>query len=389
MSEEMFYCYGNDIKAAGEKLKVARAGDIGYIFITDLHNGAYLTKDEDGNLTGYQTDEWVALREARMIKQLEAVAEIAKHNDAIDFICVGGDIINGYETAENAKEIASGQITRQLDPLKAAGKPIAVLMGNHDDGSFHRIYYPWGGEIKPEIVFSDKYWKENFLTPYVPETAVYDSDYEWSKYYYFDIVKGEKTTRVVALDTFDARLPFDTEGNVTQCTKDMLFYGHSEQELKWLAREVMTPDFSGDVILLCHMGIDSNINFNTAPGGEDLRDFIAAFQSKTVYSNEKLGINADFTENKGKILTYHFGHMHSELTYYSKDIDLWQICTGTATPNGGRGIMGQDATIPYRKLDREWATEKEPCFDIMLASRDKIYKFNVGAGEDAEMEYGK
>lgn len=385
MSEEMFYCYDKDIKAVSEKLKTAKSENVGYIFITDLHNGAYLTKDEDGNLTGYQSDEWVALREARMIKQLEAVAQIAKENDQIDFICVGGDIINGYETAENAKEIATGQITRQLDPLKAAEKPIVVLMGNHDDGSFHCIYYPWGGKIKNEIVFSDKYWKEHFLTPYIPERAVFDSSYEWSKYYYFDIVKGEKTTRVIALDTFDARLPFDENGNVLSTENRV--YGHSGNELKWLAGEALSPDFNGDAILLCHMGIDDAINFNNAPGGDKLRAFISAYQNKTAFSDEQLGINVDFTENKGKILTYHFGHMHSELTYYSEDIDLWQICTGTATPNGGRGILGQDKTIPYRILDREWATEKEPCFDVMLASRDRVQKFNVGAGEDAEMKY--
>jgi len=139
MSEELFYCYDKDIKEIANKLKVVSSGDVGYIFITDLHNGAYLTRDEEDHLVGYQDPEWVALREARMIKQLEAVAEIAKNNDAIDFICVGGDIINGYETAENAREIASGQIIRQLDPLKASGKPVIVLMGNHDDGSFHRI----------------------------------------------------------------------------------------------------------------------------------------------------------------------------------------------------------------------------------------------------------
>ena len=63
MSEELFYCYDNDIKEISEKLKVAKTGDIGYIFITDLHNGAYLTRDEVDHLVGYQDPEWVALRE--------------------------------------------------------------------------------------------------------------------------------------------------------------------------------------------------------------------------------------------------------------------------------------------------------------------------------------
>ena len=118
MSEELLYCYDKDIAEVSEKLKVSKAGDVGYIFITDLHNGAYLTRDENDHLVGYQSPERVAFREKRMIRQLEAVAQIAKNNDEIDFICVGGDMINGYETAHNARDIASLQITSQLDPLK-------------------------------------------------------------------------------------------------------------------------------------------------------------------------------------------------------------------------------------------------------------------------------
>ncbi|MEE0929233.1 MAG: metallophosphoesterase [Acutalibacteraceae bacterium] len=387
MSEELFYCYENDIKTVAQKLSAAKSDDTGYIFITDLHNGAYLTKDEDGNLTGYQDPEWVALREARMIKQLEAVATIAKDNDSIDFICVGGDMINGYETASNAREIAAGQITRQLDPLKAAGKPIFVLMGNHDDGSFHRIYYPWGGEIKPEIVFSDKYWKEHFLTPYIPEGAVFDSEYEYSKYYYYDILKNGKTTRIVALDTFDARLPFDSEGNVTACTRDMLRYGHSQNELKWLAREVLTPDFDGDVIFLCHIGMNNEINFDNNFGGEELTALLDAFQNKLVFFDDELGIEVDYTENKGKILSYHLGHMHSELVYYDPKTKIASIATGTATTNGGQGSPGRENCPAFTLLSRGWANEKEPCFDVMLVSRDRLLKFNVGAGFDAEIEY--
>jgi len=387
MSEELFYCYDKDIKEIANKLKVVSSGDVGYIFITDLHNGAYLTRDEEDHLVGYQDPEWVALREARMIKQLEAVAEIAKNNDAIDFICVGGDIINGYETAENAREIASGQIIRQLDPLKASGKPVIVLMGNHDDGSFHRIYYPWGGNIKPEIVFSDKYWKEHFLTPYIPENAVFDSEYEYSKYYYYDIKKGDKTTRVVALDTFDARLPFDEQGNVTACTRDMLFYGHSENELKWLAREALTPDFDGDVILLCHIGMNNKINFDNNPGGEELTALLDAFQNKLAFFDEESGIEVDYTENKGRILVYHFGHMHSELVGFDEEMKFAHIGSGTATSNGGGGSPGREDGPAFTILSRGWANEKEPCFDVMLVSRKGIKKFNVGAGFDAEIEY--
>ena len=46
--------------------------------------------------------------------------------------------------------------------------------------------------------------------------------------------------------------------------------------------------------------------------------------------------------------------------YYGEDIKLWQISTDTA--------------------------EHNPCFDITLVSSDRIQRFNVGNGEDAEVE---
>ena len=51
MDRSKIYDYTNDIKEIGEKLKVAKAEDIGYVFIADLHNGAYLLENEEGHLT--------------------------------------------------------------------------------------------------------------------------------------------------------------------------------------------------------------------------------------------------------------------------------------------------------------------------------------------------
>ena len=67
MDKSKIYDYTNDIKEMGEKLKVAKADDIGYIFIADLHNGAYLLEDAEKHLTFYESDEAVALKEAKLL----------------------------------------------------------------------------------------------------------------------------------------------------------------------------------------------------------------------------------------------------------------------------------------------------------------------------------
>ncbi len=360
MKDPRIHCYTEDIKTVNEKLQNAKPSEVGYIFVSDLHNGAYLLEDEEKHLSLYESDEAVALREAKLIAQLEAIAEIAKSNDKIDFICVGGDIINGYETEEGAREKAAGQITRLLDVLKKSGKKIFVLMGNHDDGSFHRIFYPWGWEVHKDITFSDKYWREHFMTPYIPENCVYDSTYTWSKYYYYDLVKNGKSTRIVCLDNFDARMPFDEEGNVTEWINENVLYGYSAHQLKWLATEALPPEYDGEAIILCHMGVTSEDNDWDTPRSETFRAFLAAYQNKTAFADDELGVDMDYSNSKGKILSYHFGHIHKNKMYYSEDTALWKISTDTA--------------------------EHNPCFDVMLIASDRIQRFNVGNGEDADVE---
>lgn len=360
MSDPRIHCYTEDIKTANEKLKNAKPSDLGYIFVADLHNGAYLLQNEEGHLTFYEDDDTVALKEARLIAQLDAIAEIAKNNDNIDFICVGGDIINGYETEEGAREKAAGQITRQLDALAKSGKMVFVLMGNHDDGTFHRIYYPWDGEIHKEIAFSDKYWRDHFMTPYMPENCVYDSQYPWSKYYYYDLKKNGKNIRIVCLDNFDVRMPFDDEGNVTEWIKENVHYGYSAQQLKWLVTEALPPEYDGESIILSHMGITSEDNGWDTPRGDKLYEIIKAYQNKTAFADEEIGVEVDYSVSKGRILSYQFGHIHRNKFYYGEDIKLWQISTDTA--------------------------EHNPCFDIMLVSSKRIQRFNVGNGEDFKTE---
>lgn len=359
MIENTIRCYDDDIKNINIKLQIASANDIGYIFVSDLHNGAYLLTDDEGHLSFYESDELTNFKEQERLALLDAIARIAKSNDSIDFICVGGDIINGYETCDGAREKAAKLITRQLDVLKKSGKRILVLMGNHDDGSFHRIYYPWWGQVHTDIVFSDKYWKDHFLTPYIPEDCVHDSKYAFSKYYYYDLEKNGKLTRIICLDNFDARMPFDELGSVTEWIRENAEYGYSANQLKWLVSEALTPGFNGEVIVLSHMGIDKDANGHNTPRGEKLRAILSAFQTKTAFCDDELGVNIDYSKNTGKILNYHFGHIHKNTLTYGEDIDLWQISTDAA------------------------------CFDAMLVSCDGIRRLHVGSGEDAQIKFYK
>ena len=75
----------------------------------------------------------------------------------------------------------------------------------------------------------------------------------------------------------------------------------------------------------------------------------------------------------GKVLSYHFGHTHRELTRYCKDIDLWQIITSTANPGNKDNVT------------QTLKTETEVHFDVMFVSRGDIYKHSIGSGRDIRL----
>ena len=69
---------------------------VNYIFVTDTHADEYLLKDENGKLTVFEPEDTVNDRINQIAKHLEIAVNIANKNDNIDFIAVGGDLMNAY-----------------------------------------------------------------------------------------------------------------------------------------------------------------------------------------------------------------------------------------------------------------------------------------------------
>ncbi len=357
-----------------------RDSAVNYIFITDIHYGSCLTTAQG----------------AALLRQVETAVTLANTIDSIDFICIGGDTTTGmYETKTDALKYT----TEILEPLKKSKKPVFVLMGNHDDNSYHRFTYD---VYYPDRIISDKDWNDNILKAFCPSEVKHDSKYSNSKYFYYDL-KGKKT-RIICLDAVDYRAKFDSKGNITELpVKDASatthvskywsgcsWWGYSDDQLNWLITEAMTAGNDWNYVFLSHMGIDSQTNsYNySVIGGSSLRKIISAYQNK---SSCRIGTaKVDFSKTKGQILAYQFGHQHIELTLKSNDIDLWQICTATAgagqtasTPISDTSIT--DKTLGWKLADRVLGTESESCIDVMSADRTKIYKWNIGGGSSSAM----
>ena len=82
-----------------------------------------------------------------------------------------------------------------------------------------------------------------------------------------------------------------------------------------------------------------------------------------------------------------------ELTKYSKDIDLWQICTATAQVSTDAAVIGAPKTEQDTKgndwvsYDRKYGSENEACMDVISATSSDIVKFALGAGSNEDLKY--
>lgn len=365
---------------------------VNYIFLADTHIDEYLLKDENGELTLYEPDERVEHRLSMLVNHLNAVVELANNNDNIDFIAVGGDLINSYSI--KGKQSVIDTLNRSLLPFRKSEKPIIMAFGNHDDNGFQTLN-PNVTEVKKEWLISDKDWIEKILDIYpFAENRVHDSNYKYSKYYYFDL--PVKKTRIIVLDTMDMRRPFDEDGVVTGDMRLKRFW-YTNEELDWLANKALTAGEGWNYVFISHMGIENDTSCN-CKNGERLRGIIKAFQSRSVYefgytdiNGCEISVKADYRNlANGKILFYNFGHQHAELIHYSKDIDLWQVSTGCENAWGGAGSGADDKSLPWKIMyERTEGTENETCIDIFSVNNSICRKFNIGPGDDAVMTYKK
>lgn len=359
--DDDFY-FDFEYEIATEVVNNEGGDSVNYIFITDLHNGY-------GNAMDFEA----------LQNQLKWIVKMANENDNIDFVCLGGDLTNGTVSTKQAHLDLLNELFTTLD---ACEKPVLVLNGNHDDNSYSTF------NIDKVMTCTD--WNDAVINTIVNRdgiTVVQDTDMSNgpSKYYYYDI-EGKKT-RVICLDA--ANYPYEWDeangkwtlkvknanaSGVDKYYNSYNYWGYSARQLQWLAEEALTCEDGWDYIFLSHIGIDDEAaNSNIDNFTEELREIIGAYQNKQKYANDSIGVNADFTDTTGKILSYQYGHTHDENIKYFEELDLWHINTATAS------------TSSCDNFGQTLKTETEAYFDIMFISRNDIYKHNIGAGNDARL----
>lgn len=373
----------------GDQLRAVGTGAVSYVFFADAHLDEYLRRDDAGRLRVYEDAQAVERRIARFIGHLEEAVRFVNAAPEIDFIAMGGDMLNAYSI--RGKQAVLDTLNRALSPLQNCRKPVVLAFGNHDDNGFQTLN-PDIPALRPAWLISDMDWQKQVLDRY-PGAAdrVHDERYPYSKYYYMDL--PEKSTRIIVLDTMDMRKPFDATGTVTDMTNRLPRFWYTDQQLDWLCRRALCAPDGWDYILISHMGIQQDTSDNCL-NGDKLRAVLKAFQRRSAIAfaytdtdGSPAAIEADFSHlRESRLLLYSFGHQHAELVHYSADIDLWQVATGCENAWGGGGAAAGDKSLPWVYMtDRTEGTERETCFDVFSVRREIGYKFNVGPGRDAVM----
>lgn len=325
------------------------AGNVGYIWISDLH------------INSLYPDRNSALK-----RQLMACADIANRTN-IQFICIGGDIID-RETSYNA---IYSIFNEAFVGVKGSRKPIVVLTGNHDDNPYTNDVPLTKAQVKG--LFVD-----------MSDIDVIDEDFS-KCYYYFD----KKGYRFVCLDMID--YPDGYAGDS--------WWGYSQAQVEWVANLLKEND--KPIIILSHQTLDYSHNaWGLGNGGgytEDLKNLLDAYNARTTIS--LYGVQYDYSKATNKVLYTHAGHFHADEMYTEESRTVPTLITQAAkneataygtkiddttyiASNADGGHFNSEGWTFKFYGDRTLGTINEAAFDVVSVGKSMVNVFRVGAGED-------
>ena len=318
------------------------SGSVQYIMLTDSHIDAFSQDNQKAILINYQ-------------KAVELANE-----SSIDFICIGGDQVNGFDSlSDNNKAV------REInDILSKSNKPVIILRGNHDNNKN-------GGQQTAEQL-SIKQWYARNQKIFRRNTFVYQESIEEGTgcYFYYDI--PQKKTRIIALDSW--------------------WNAHPNEQLQFLVLNAMTELDGWSYILLSHLPPLEKYNTGGAKetwenGITRINDFVRAFNSHSKIT-DVMYETKDYSESTSKIICITFGHTHASYVGYDSDIDTFITSTGSGGMYGNEKFNDENILSDDNLTNRTNLQLNDPnkyLFDVFTVNKKTIYRDRFGNGDNKEI----
>lgn len=261
----------------------------------------------------------------------------------IDAVIDGGDMINGEETAANAKARLSGMIA----DMNISNTLAYALVGNHDDDSF---------TVSQEVL--------------VPQDDLYALiGRPFSRNY--DVMNGAKVYGYKDFPVFGIRLiMLDSRIGDDRNGEDPLNWGYDTDQINWLENVALNTDYQ--VAIFSHMGVTKEYAVaNYQPvNGATVRNKIESFVS-----------------NGGVVIGFFHGHTHWDfIGQYSQTNGFHEVSTGcgrvqTFTPS----YAPSGAVVP----DRTSGTATQELYDFIVIKPEsrEVKMIRFGAGSDRSFSY--
>lgn len=352
----MMECYKEELQRTIEKWRKQEDVRLSFLYATDMHI------DFEENRPSVE-------------RQMEAMVELAKQTD-MDCIILGGDIIHGI----HSKESCIAELENFVKVFSKAKIPTYVVRGNHDDNAYHMD--PWippydTKRVPHKYVIWDYEWTRIIQEPLAQKNAVHDEEYPFSSYYYVDF--PEKKIRTIFLDAYAC--PDEKNGELAVWVSES-WDRFSQRQMQWFADTALDVAKDGwEYLLFSHGPLIPGCVVPPCKNASVLCDILAAFQHRTCYVNETIGINADYTKVKSKLHYHIFGHTHTDGYQYDRKTEISMINTGQCS--FGEIDCSRATFDSCVSPKRERNTITEALFDMFLLCKDgTLRRIRFGAGED-------
>lgn len=323
------------------------------------------------------------------MRHLRNLKEVSKKGQ-LDFIVLGGDIINGTDDTKNE---SLDRLSELMSVVYDSHIPVYTLFGNHDSNGMD------SSDNRYDRLITKDEWYNYTLRPF-KNNVTHDSKNPMSAYYFTDY--EEHKVRIIMLDSIDH--PYEDAGDNEAKYHGRNYRGFEQQQINWLCNEALKnvpEDYK--ILILSHTPLikDYMIYDTKVSNGKLVEDVFDAFQNGESLSkegesltDENAVVDVDFAEQgKREIVGMIVGHSHVDGIFEDSDTGLgYPIINVPCTKNDPRQLdkdyFHDDlswASVP----DRESRTVSEDAWDTVTIDfeKSKIHLTRFGAGDDRKVSF--